>query len=228
MRFFTIAFLLLSINGFSMGKDSDLDPGLVKLIEQIDAKSSTIHALKADFVQLKEISLLTEPVEMKGVFYLKKQQGIKFDFEPKEDLELIVNKEEMVSLSPKAKRATRVKMKKRRTELTQGILTEKIIALVGYFNITRVGAEGQGQHLKLEPTKRKLKKKFKDVDIWVNKDHMIYKVRVTSPDGDVFQLSLANMEINPEIDNSLFETKVPDGFELGDRMEFIFGANIAF
>ncbi len=227
MRFVLFICASLSFVAGFAGDRSDIDPGLVELVEKIDEKASNIVTLRAHFVQRKEISLLTEPVEMEGSFLIKKPDGIKFDFDPKEDLILIVNKDEMISLSHKAKKANRIKMKKRKTDLTRGILSEKIKTLLGYFNLTRASGSN-GNHLVLTPTKRKLKKKFKDVQIWVNNDHLIYKIKVTLKDGDVYELTLSDIELNVDLDSEEFDTTIPEGYELGDRMEYIFGSNVAF
>lgn len=227
MRFVLLICASLSFVAGFAGDRNDIDPGLVELVEKIDEKASNIVTLRAHFVQRKEISLLTEPVEMEGSFLIKKPDGIKFDFDPKEDLILIVNKDEMISLSHKAKKANRIKMKKRKTDLTRGILSEKIKTLLGYFNLTRASGSN-GNHLVLTPTKRKLKKKFKDVQIWVNNDHLICKIKVTLKDGDIYELTLSDIELNVDLDSKEFETTIPEGYELGDRMEYIFGSNVAF
>lgn len=208
-------------------RNENIDPGLVELVEKIDARAGSIVTMRAHFLQRKEISLLKDPVEMEGTFLIKKPDGIKFDFDPKEDLILIMNKDEMISLSHKAKKANRIKMKKRKTDLTRGILSEKLKTLLGYFNLTRASGS-DGNHLILKPSKRKLKKRFQDVQIWVNNEHMIYKIKVTLKDGDVFQLELTDIELNVDLDSALFDTTIPDEYELGDRMEYIFGSNIAF
>ena len=128
--------LLYSADSCPSGdKTRNVDPKLVALIEEIDAKSATIDTIQADFVQRKEISLLKEPVEMKGVFTLKRPDGIKFDFDPEQDLILIITREEMVSLSHEAKKASRITMKKRRSRLAQRLLSEKLKTLLKYFKI---------------------------------------------------------------------------------------------
>ncbi len=229
MRYFWLScFLIIGFHAHTAGRDPKVDPGLIELIEKIDEKGSSIVTIRARFVQRKEISLLKEPVEMKGVFYLRKEDGIRFEFEPKDDLTLIITKEEMVSISPEAKKANRIKMKKRRTDLTRGILSEKLKFLLGYFSITRASSQTGNQHLLLKPSKRKLKKRFRDIQIWVNSEHLIHQIKVTSKDGDTYELALTNIELNVELAPDLFKTTIPDSFELGDRMEYIFGAGVTF
>ena len=229
MRWFLLLLIFSPLVGSdTFSRDEKIDPGLMALIEKIDQKGASIHTLRARFVQHKEISLLEEPVDMKGVFYLRKQDGIKFEFEPKEDLVLIITKEEMVSLSPEAKKAIRIKMKKRKTFLTRGVLFRKLKSLLGYFEITRASNVSGNQHLVLLPTKRRLKKKFQELEIWVNAEYLIHRIKVTSKDGDVYDLALTDIELNVDLSENLFNTQIPDDYVLGDRMEYIFGAGISF
>lgn len=232
MKWIVIWFLLLAHMAFGRGEArlEGIDPGLVELIEKIDEKGASIETLCARFLQRKEISLLKEPVEKRGSFYLKKPDGIRLEFDPKEDLAIIMTNEEMVAISHGAKRADRVKLKKRRGDLAQKILSDKLNVMLNYFTITRaVKTDGSGgQRLVLTPSKRKVKKKFQEIQIWVNKDYLIFHIKVTSKDGDVNELLLEDIRLNEELKAGLFNTEIPEDYELGDRMEFLFGAGIAF
>lgn len=227
MRFLLICLLC----GAAVARDKQpVDPALVQLIEKIDEKSETVHTLRADFVQRKEISLLKDPVTMNGVIHVKKPDGIRFEFEPEDDLIILITGGEMVSLSPKAKKAGRIKMKKRHGRFAQKILSDKIKNLTKYFKVSLTDQTESGgeQHLLLKPAKRKLKKRFSHVEIWFNADHLITRIMVTLADGDVYDLLLSNIEINNEIPDETFDATIPDDFEMGDRMEHIFGAGVTF
>ena len=226
MRFFCFFVLILLTSGFT-GKE-DLDPKLIELIDRIDQKSNTIQTMRAHFKQRKEISLLKEPVEMFGDFYLKRPDGIKFDFDPKEDLILILTAEEMVALSPKAKKANRVKMKKK-NQLVQRLLSEKIKTLSKYFTVEQVAEEADGGvHLALYPSKRRLKKRFQEIHVWVNPDFLINRVKVLSKDGDLYELALEQIEINRELPADLFDVEIPADYQMGDRIEHLLGPGVSF
>ena len=232
MNGFLMLFLFFGGTGGSSGdaRYENIDPGLVDLIEKIDEKAATITSLKARFVQRKEISLLKEPVEKKGTFYLKRPDGFKLDFDPEEDLVMIITNEEMVAISPSAKKAEQIKLKKRQIGLTQRILSDKLGTMVNYFNITRAVRTGGpgGQRLVLTPNKRKLKKKFREIEIWIDDQYLIHKLKVTSKDGDVHELSLIDIQLNVPIDAKMFDTSIPEDFEVGDRLEYLFGPGMSF
>ncbi|CAM2066481.1 Outer membrane lipoprotein carrier protein LolA [Sulfidibacter corallicola] len=222
-----LAFFLLLIAPATVLAGSKMDPELVSLIEKIDARNAAVQTMQAEFIQRREVSLLKEPIEMKGIFYMKKDTGIKFDFDPEQDMVLVITPEEMVSLSPKAKKATRIKIKKRRSSLSQYVLMENLSTILDYFQIIRtLNAEGEETRtLILKPTKRKVKKKVSEIRLWFDESYLINKIKVVSADGDIYFLELNQIEVNKELDGDHFTTAIPEGFELGDRMEFIFGPN---
>lgn len=210
--------------------DSAVPKELAELVQKIDAKTETIGTIRAKFHQRKELTLMAEPIEMSGTFFLKKPDGIKFSAVPEDDLILVMTETEVVSLSPKVKKATRIKLKKRRDFLTQTLLSKKLEAMLPYFSITRFkNTDQDGNHrLVLKPLKRKFKKKFTKVQLWVNADYLIYKVHVHDQNGDINKLELSDIEVNVDIDSKEFATTIPAGYEMGDRISSILGSEFGF
>jgi len=222
-----LIFFLLSATA-AVGQS--LDEGLEELVANIDRANSEIETMRAEFEQRKEISLLTDAIEMTGKFFLKRTEGMKFEFAEEDDLLLIINQEEMISISHQAKTAERIKLPRRKTDLTRLLISEQFHKLLTYFNIGRVDqtdTTGE-QQLVLLPTRRKFKKKINEIRIWVNDRFLIHRFRVVSKDGDIFELSLNNIEINPELEAGLFDAEIPDDYEVGDRLDFIFGPKASF
>ena len=73
-----------------------------------------------------------------------------------------------------------------------------------------------------------MKKKFREVHIWINSEHLIYKIKVISKDGDIYDLALSNIRLNEALPEGHFDTTIPEGYQMSDRMEFIFGAGVSF
>jgi len=210
--------------------ESNIDQGLVDLVKAIDEKAETISTIKAKFHQVRESTLMKDPMELRGTFFLKKPDGLKFSAVPSDDLILVITQEEMVSLSPKVKKASRIKLKKRRDFLTQHLLSKRLEAMLGFFTIAKSAkpdAEGN-HHLILTPIKRKYKKRFKEIHLWVNADHIIFKFHVMEKDGDVIRLELSDIQVNVPIDSSEFVTTIPNDYTIGERMAFILGSDLGF
>lgn len=227
MRSFFLVCLLFGAFPAVAGKSSEIDPKLQEIINKIDARNQEVQRLKANFVERRDMSLLKEPIIKKGVFYLDRELGVKFEFEPKEDLILVVADKEMVSLSPQAGKAARIPLKKRRTFLAHDLLMKKLRVVLDYFQVsyTQTADGSIGRTLTLTPTKRKAKKKVRELKLWFDETFLISKIRLTAPDGDVFLLELSEVTINPELAPTLFNTDIPEEFELSDRMDFLFGPN---
>lgn len=203
-----------------------LSPELTELVNKVDAKTATIETIKARFTQRKEVSLIKDPVIMAGDFFFKRKSGFRFNFDDEHDLLIVITNEETISVSHKAKKADRIKMKKRHGRLVERLLSDKIANLSKNFRIEKVtdASAGDGHHLVLTPTKRRLKKRFTDLQIWIDKDHLIYRLKVTKKDGDVYDLSLQDAVLNEEVPQDHFELEIPEEYEMGDRMEFLFGS----
>lgn len=204
-------------------KKKGLDPKIAELVEKVDQKTATINTIKARFSQRKEVSLLKDPVVMNGDFFFKRKSGFRFDFDPEEDLLIIITAEETISLSHEARKADRIKMKKRHGRLVERLLSDKLKSLSDNFRIEEQESEETSKHLVLTPTKRRLKKRFTDIQLWVNETYMIHKIKVTSKDGDVYELSLEKVVLNESVEDTLFHETIPEDYEMSDRMEFLFG-----
>lgn len=231
MRLFFVGLNVIWMLGLpAAGNEPVIGAGLEELVAKVDEVNGTIETVHAKFTQRKEISLLQDPMVLAGDFYMKKGEIIVFDFDPEYDLELIINPTEMISLSRKAKTAERVKIPKRKTDLTHLLISENLDTILSYFSIRRVDhkqAEG-GTELILEPVKRKLKKKIREVRIWVNDAYVIHRIKLKTPEGDTYELSLSDIQINPKLSDDLFQVEIPDDFQVGDRIEYFFGPNAGF
>ncbi len=227
-----IALIGLSVQAFEPKKANKkpLDPKLVDLINKVDAKTMTLQTLEARFKQRREVSLLKEPVVMEGNFYFKRKSGFKFVFDPKYDLTIVITNEETVSISAKAKRADRVKMKKRNGRIVERLLSDKLKSLTDNFVIEKqVNAEqANGHQLRLIPTKRRVKKIISEIRIWINEQYLINRVEGTMKDGDTFSLILQDIKLNEPIPAEFFDVTIPSDYKVGNRMEPLIGAGATF
>lgn len=208
----------------------DIEPGLESLVQKIDEVNQSVQTLQARFEQKRELSLLTEPVVMTGTFYLQKPNAMKFQFDPEFDLSMTVNQEEMITIAHKEKKAERIELPKRKTDITQMLVAERLETLASYFRIGRLDQTKTtgGQTLILHPTRRKLKKKFKEIRIHINPEFLIDHIVVVQKDGDLFELKFSEISVNQEIDPSTFNVQIPEDYTVGNRVEFIFGPNSGF
>ncbi|PIE02939.1 MAG: hypothetical protein CSA81_04315 [Acidobacteria bacterium] len=204
-----------------------LDPAVKEIVLKIDETNQNTQTIKADFVQKKELSMLAEPMTLSGEFYLKKGKGMKFNFDAPENLEIFFTQKKIVSVSHNEKTASFKKLPKRKTDITQVLLSEKLDKLLEYFNLTKItGDTPEEVVLLLTPRKRKMKKKFKEIRIAFNKTYMVKRIAVLEVDNDRFEVTLSNIEVNSNLEDALFVPEIPENYESGSKLNPIFGTQI--
>jgi outer membrane lipoprotein-sorting protein len=225
MRLFLTHFILvLTLAGWAHAAPDDLEPEVAAFIDSVDKRAVEVETMQGSFIQRKEISLLMDSVVMEGTFFVKKGVGLHFLYEPKEDLYLTLKDKLVVAIQPEAKKASVVEVKRRHSNIMEKLLNDKLDSLAKYFDVTMADGEAGEKQLTLDPKRRRMKKRFNEIVIWVNQDLVINRIKVTLKDGDIHELIMKDIKINDPIDDALFSTEVPEGFQMDERMEFLFGA----
>lgn len=223
----THSLLMFSLVAMSFGPQKavagDLAPEVAAFIEKVDQRALEVETMQGAFTQRKEISLLKDPVVMEGTFFVKKGVGLHFLYEPSEDLYLTLKDKVIVAVQPEAKKASVVEVERRHSNIMEKLLNDKLDSLAKYFDVTMTEVEGGVQQLQLDPARRRTRKRFDEIVVWINKDLLIERIKVTLKDGDIHELLLRDIVVNDEIEDSRFDTAVPEGYQMDERMEFLFG-----
>jgi len=203
-------------------RKKEIDPKLADLVAKIDAKAEEIGSMRASFLQRREISLMKEPVEQKGTFSIRRPDGMRFDFAGEEDMTIVVTNEDVTYLSNAAKEGEVVPIKKRQGRYVQRLLDDKMASLMKYFDIRFLDADA-GYRLQLLPAKRRLEKRFGEIQVWVDDAYLITRIRVLMSDGDIYELFLSDMELNAALPEDYFRVEIPADYTKGERFDFIIG-----
>lgn len=216
----------------SAGKKRSLEPKVVTLIENIDAKTESLDSVRARFVFTKEIALLKQPTVMEGDFFFHKGDGVKLAFDPEHHLTaFFTTDEEVITINPETKTAFRVSVTKRQSRYAQKLLSQKIKSLTKYFDVEVAEATVDGKpsyQLTLNPAKRRLKKKFQTIQLWVNHEHMMYRAQITMKEGDTYDVSLTDQEVNVAIPEDTFKVDIPTDYTVGDTFKDMLTSGAAF
>ena len=226
MRFvFLSMFVITSLSALtteSQRRKKEIDPALQDLVAKVDAKAEEITSLRASFIQRREISLMKEPVEQQGTFTIRRPDGMRFDFSGDEDMTIVVTNEDVTYLSHNAKEGEIVPIKKRQGRFVQRLLDDKMASLIKYFDITMLDAD-KGWHLQMLPAKRRLEKRFGEIQVWIGADYLINRIRVLMGDGDIYELFLSDIELEVEVPDDHFRVTIPEDYTKGERFDFIIG-----
>ena len=208
-------------------EDGALDPlaeGL-SLHEQLDAliarvkyEQGRIQTMVVDFEKSQNSELLLEPETTRGTFYYKSPDMVRWvDEEPYEVLTLLRDGE-MTTYYPDlgtAKRYSVGKYQERTFEYfgARGSLEE----LMKYFSLTANFPESSASpyHLVLEPRYSRVEKRLSGMEIWIDGQSFLpSRLLYVEANGDQTDYRFEQVEINSELDESLFELDLPDGVEL--------------
>lgn len=210
-------------------KKRSLDPKVIALIEEIDAKTDSLKTMQARFTLTKNLALMKAPTVTPGDFLFRKENGFKFAFDKEHDLIVFLTTERVVTISHEAKKANDIAIKQRQNRIAQKLISQKIKSLTKYFNVelNESVVDGKEQHhLVLKPAKRRLKKRFQQIEFWVTEEHLIYRTKTTLKDGDSYDLFLQDLKINDPIEASEFDMTIPTGYEIGDKAQKMLGLGV--
>jgi len=208
-------------------KFEDLPADIQAIVERMDAANKSTQTIKADFVQKKELSLLAEPMSLTGKFFLKKGVGMKFEFASPENLEIFFTTRKIVSIAHNERTASFKKLPKRKNDLTEVLLTEKIDKLLEYFSLSQIPPEEEGNTaILLTPEKRKMKKRFREIRLFLKPDGLVRKISVVEHDGDYFEVVLSNTVVNSHLEDTVFEPDIPTDYQTGTSLDPILGTQI--
>jgi outer membrane lipoprotein-sorting protein len=198
----------------------DFLPELEQLVQQMDQTHQKVESLQARFTQTKTMKLLAEPMVSTGTFYLKKTQGMFFQFDPPSQVQLFFLPGEVISINHEDQTANRKKLPKRKTDLTQLLVSEKISKILSYFDMLSITPEASGDTvLVMEPRRRKLKRSLSQVTLGLDGEGFLQKIHVTDAEGDCIEVVFSQRVLNPELDDSLFHVDIPKEYRVGKAFD---------
>ena len=177
--------------------------------EKFAAASKQTQSIKADFVQEKNLSLLTEQIVSKGKFWFKKDNLVRMEYnQPFQYLVVINNNTVFVKDGQKENKISAASNKlfqqinRMMVDCVQGTVLSNPGFSIAVF-------ENAGSCLvQLSPLTKALKDYFKTINVIVaKKDYSINKLEMYEQSGDNTIISFINKELNAPIPDALFAVK---------------------
>ncbi len=165
--------------------------------------------IKADFVQEKNLSLLSEKITSKGKFWFKRDNLVRMEYnQPFQYLVVINNNNVFVKDGNKEN-----KISTKSNKLFQQINRLMVDCVQGTalgnpdFKVT-VFEGAQAYLIELSPTVKGMKDYFKNINLLLSKkDYSVNKIEMFELGGDNTLISFANKELNASIADALFSIK---------------------
>jgi len=177
--------------------------------EQFTAVAKKTETIKSDFLQEKNLSMLSEKISSKGKFWFKKENQLRMEyFKPYEYL-MILNKDNMYINDGKKETKISVKSNKILQQINKIIVDCVQGAVFNNPDFTASPYENKGEYLvELTPVAKGLKEFFKSIDVIIDKkDYSVVTIVMNENSGDNTTLHFTNRELNTAIPDALFTIK---------------------
>lgn len=176
---------------------------------QFAAAAQKMQTIKADFVQEKNLSLLSEKISSKGKFLFKKDNLVRMEYtEPFTYLVIINNNTVFVKDGQKENRVSTKSNKlfqqinRMMVDCVQGTALNNPDFKVAVFENT------SAYLIELSPVAKGMKDYFKNIHVVLSKkDYSVNKLEMYEQSGDNTLISFLNKEMNASIADALFAIK---------------------
>ena len=166
-------------------------------------------SIKSDFVQEKNLSMLSEKITSKGKFWFKKDNQVRMEYSTPFQYLLVINKDKVFIKDGQKQNTINTKSNK----LFQQINKITVDCVQG--NITdnpdfkiRVFESKGGFLVELTPISKGLKDFFKTINVIVDKkDYAVAGIEMNENSGDNTVIHFSNKEMNTNIPDALFAIK---------------------
>jgi|SRR5436190_3762254 len=179
---------------------------LPKFKMEFSAASQKTTSIKSDFVQEKNLSMLSEKISSKGKFWFKKESRVRMEYTQPFQYLMILNKDKVYVKDGSKENKVSTKSNK----LFQQINKIMIDCMQGTtldnsdFK-TRVFENKNMALVELTPVTKGLKELFKTINVVVDKkDFSVISIEMLELSGDNTIIRFTNKELNASIADALF------------------------
>ena len=184
-------------------------PDQAKFTEQFTTIAKKTETIKSNFVQEKNLSMLSDKITSKGKFWFKKENLLRMEYDKPFEYLMILNKDNLYIKDGKKESRVSVKSNKIFQQINKIIVGCVQGAVFNNPDFKMKAYESKGNYLvELQPVAKTLKDFFKTIDISVDKkDYSVTTIVMNENSGDNTTLHFTNRELNSPIPDALFTIK---------------------
>ncbi len=203
----TIFFILLPFIGFSQGFKPVKDTLALK--QKIENMSKSTVSIESDFVQEKDLSMLSEKITSKGHFVFKKENLLRWEYITPSKYLIVINKEKIIIKDEKKTSKYDMNSNKVFKEINdimlscvQGTIFKSNKFKTGYFENEKF------YKLELIPQSKNMKETFKKINLYFDKNvTSVAKMEMIENNEDLTSLDFSNKKINAPVAETIFMVK---------------------
>lgn len=184
------------------------------LVARIARRQRAVESLSARFVQERESSLLLEPETSRGRFWYRAPDLVRWEYERPRRMVVLFDGRTLSTYLPGDHTLERVRVPSRQRKYLEFLVgTRPLDELMGQFRIAVRDPGGSDPfELRLEPVSRMVARHVGEIALTVDRKLLLsVKVEYREADGDVTRYRFSDIRIDPELEDGLFELRVPPG-----------------
>jgi outer membrane lipoprotein-sorting protein len=184
-------------------------PDLPKFKEQFALIAGKTETIKSDFVQEKNLSMLSEKIVSKGKFWFKRESMLRMEYSTPFEYLMILNKDNMYIKDGQKENKVSTKSSKLFNQINKIIIDCVQGSVFSNPDFITKAYENKNTYLiELSPASKTLKEFFKTIDVIIDKsDYEATTIEMDENSGDNTIIRFTNREINTNIPDAIFAIK---------------------
>ncbi len=167
------------------------------------------NSIKSDFVQEKNLSMLSEKITSKGKFWFKKESQVRMEYTQPYQYLMILNKDKVFVKDGQKENKVSTKSNKLFQQINKIMIDcMQGTALNNTDFKTKVFENKTASLVELTPVTKGLKELFKSINVTVDKkDFSVISIQMQELSGDNTLIRFLNKELNAVLPDALFTIK---------------------
>lgn len=175
--------------------------------QKVQETAKRTNTIESDFIQEKEMSVLSEKITSKGKFYFKKEKKLRWEYTDPFPYLIIINNDQMLVKDDNAEKQVNVQSNKIFREINGVILGAVQGTLLGdtkKFQSSYSDARNW-YAVKLIPQNSKIKESLSEIILYFNKnDYSVERLVMREASGDYTRIEFRAKKINQPIADEKF------------------------
>lgn len=199
--------IFLPLLGFSQNFKPVKDT--LSLKQKIESMSKATNSIEADFIQEKNLSMLSEKIISKGHFVFKKENMLRWEYQTPSKYLIVINKDKVIIKDEK--KTNKYDMNSNRVfkeindimlSCVQGTIFKSNKFKTSYYE------NDKGYKLELIPQVKNMKETFKKINLYFDKNvTSVAKMEMIENNDDLTSLDFINKKLNAPIAENTFIIK---------------------
>ena len=180
-----------------------------KFKEKFSIAAQKNQSIKSDFIQEKNLSMLSEKIVSKGKFWFKKDNLVRLEYTQPYQYLMVINKNNIyIKDGHKENRISSRSNKifKQVNQITVDCVQGSVLNNTDFK--TRVFENKSSYLVELTPVAKGIKDLFKNINVIIDKkEYSVISIEMLEVSGDNTTLRFLNKELNTNIPDAIFSTK---------------------